>query len=53
MTVMRLLPVCYKIVKRGEFSRKIWKAKRRSVILPPEIHVGSVTSAGYDIANFN
>lgn len=42
----------YKVAKRGEFRREIWKAQLGSVILPPEIHVGSVTRAGYDIANF-
>ena len=52
MAVICLLLAHYKVAKRGEFRRKIWKAKRRGVILPPEIHVGSVTQAGYDIANF-
>lgn len=53
MAVIHLLPVCYKVTKRGEFRQKIWKAKLGSVILPPEIHVGSVSRARYDIANFN
>lgn len=49
---MRLLLALYEAIKRDDLWRKIWRAKLWSVILPPEIHVGSVTQAGYDIANF-